>query len=166
MSFASDARGELTREKTDQSCCARAELAAALLFGGGISYRGRGHYLLRSCRPTLCRATLFRALQAFFRRDGEIRTLRTDQLRQTRYQLSRRRKTAAAILRACGLLDDGALFGVRAVPTESALPYACCRKAFLRGAFLLAGTVSNPERGYHSNSPRPVKNLPILLLCC
>ena len=25
----------------------------------------------------------------------------------------------------------------------------CCRKAYLRGAFLAAGTVNNPEKGYH-----------------
>ena len=30
MSFASDARGELSREKVEQPCCARAEMAAAL----------------------------------------------------------------------------------------------------------------------------------------
>ena len=30
MSFASDARGEMVRERVDQPCCARAELAAAL----------------------------------------------------------------------------------------------------------------------------------------
>ena len=25
----------------------------------------------------------------------------------------------------------------------------CCRKSYLRGAFLASGTVSNPEKGYH-----------------
>ena len=30
----------------------------------------------------------------------------------------------------------------------------CCRKSYLRGAFLAAGTLSNPEKGYNSQDRR------------
>ena len=39
MSFASNARAEMARELCTEKCCSRAELAAALLASGGISYR-------------------------------------------------------------------------------------------------------------------------------
>ena len=39
MSFASNARAEMARELCMEKCCARAELAAALLASGGISFR-------------------------------------------------------------------------------------------------------------------------------
>jgi len=39
MSFASNARAEMARELCTDACCSRAELAAALLASGGISYR-------------------------------------------------------------------------------------------------------------------------------
>ena len=41
MSFASDVRGELARTPMEDACCARSELTAALLCGGGIAWRGR-----------------------------------------------------------------------------------------------------------------------------
>ena len=46
MSFASNARAEMARELCAEGCCARAELAAALLAAGGIGVRLDGglHY--------------------------------------------------------------------------------------------------------------------------
>ncbi len=32
---------------------------------------------------------------------------------------------------------------------EAILPFSCCRAAFVRGAFLGGGSVSDPEKGYH-----------------
>ena len=46
MSFASDARGEIARDACAHVCCARSEMAAALLASGGISFRGRDRYAL------------------------------------------------------------------------------------------------------------------------
>ena len=156
MSFASDARGELAREKVDQPCCARAEMAAALLFGGGVAYIGREKYRLRIVSPDAFVARhYFVLLKHFFGVTAGLSTLKTDQLHQTRYQVVPPDGASAAILDACGLLDPEALFGVRAVPKEAVLPYACCRKAFLRGAFLLAGAVSDPERSYHMEFAAP-----------
>ena len=160
MSFASDARGELAREKVDQPCCARAEVAAALLFGGGVAYIGREKYRLRIVSPDAFVARhFFVLLKNFFGVTAELSTLKTDQLRQTRYQVAPPDADSAAILEACGLLDPEALFGVRAVPREERCAYACCRKAFLRGAFLLAGAVSDPERSYHLEFAAPSEEL-------
>lgn len=155
MSFASDARGEVVRQVCDQSCCARAEVAAALLFCGGIAYHGRDRYSLCIVSPdAFVVRHYFVLIKNFFHAAGEIRTLRTTQLRaQTRYQLLFDFDDSLAILRACGLLSDAALFGVRTTPPRS--PYACCHKAFLRGAFLLAGAVSNPEKSYHFEIASP-----------
>ena len=151
MSFASDARGELVREQPDQPCCAYASLSAALLFSGGISFLGKGRYSLTIVSPdAFVVRHYFVVLKRFFGITCEIRTLRTNQLKGLiRYQLMIPDDRANEILKACDLLDASSLFGIRAVPSEKALVYACCRKAFLRGAFLLSGSVSNPEKGYH-----------------
>ena len=39
----------------------------------------------------------------------------------------------------------------------------CCRKAYLRGAFLGAGTVTNPEKGYHFEWKADDEHLPQVL---
>ena len=161
MSFASDARGEMVRVPGSQPCCARAELAAALLFCGGISYHGRDRYSLSVVSPdAFVVRHYFVLLKSFFGVTGEIRTLRTTQLRAlTRYQLLLPEDKSRPVLDACGLMEEGALFGVRLTPSEDILTYACCRKAFLRGAFLLAGAVSNPERSYHLEFAAPNASL-------
>jgi DNA-binding protein WhiA len=44
--------------------------------------------------------------------------------------------------------EDGQVSGLALLKTNG-LRKACCRKAFLRGAFLAGGSVSDPEKTYH-----------------
>jgi DNA-binding protein WhiA len=44
--------------------------------------------------------------------------------------------------------EDGQMHLKRMAPRHP-MTRQCCRRAFLRGAFLGAGTVTNPEKGYH-----------------
>ncbi len=157
MSFASDARGEMVRSAVPDPCCARAELSAALLFSGGISFQGAGRYALSIVSPdAFVVRHYFTLVKRLFETSCEIRTLRSAQLRKhTRYQLVIPQERAMEVLKACGLSDPEALFGIAAVPGGEVLKYACCKKAFLRGAFLLVGAVSNPERSYHLEFAAP-----------
>ena len=90
MSFASDVRGELARLKTEDLCCARSELAAALLASGGIAWRGRSRYALSitaSDAATVRR--FFGMLKRHWGITGQIRALSGDALNnQVRYQLA------------------------------------------------------------------------------
>jgi DNA-binding protein WhiA len=52
-----------------------------------------------------------------------------------------------ALLHELGVLSTGGGFAL-ALP-DSLLTRRCCRKAYLRGAFLARGSVTDPERGYH-----------------
>lgn len=169
MSFASDARAELTRELPDQICCARASLGAALLCSGGISFHGKDRYSLNiTATDAFVVRYFFRLLKQFFQVPCQIRTIHTSQLKAlTRYQLIVPDECALGLLDACGLLDEQALFGVRTTPHDAILKYACCKKAFLQGAFLLSGAVSNPERSYHlefAAPNEPVADIVILSL--
>ncbi len=161
MSFASDVRGELARQRLTDACCARSELSAALLCGGGIAWRGRGRYaasITAAEAPTVRR--YFAVLKRFYGIIGQIRTLSGDALnRQTRYQLAVADEDAARLLEALGLLDEAALFGLRAVPPEETVRFACCKKAFVRAAFLMCGAVSHPDRGYHLEIAAPTEAL-------
>jgi len=55
------------------------------------------------------------------------------------------------------LLDGEALFGVRHIPRKETVDYACCKKSFLKGAFLMCGAVSNPEKEYHVEIAAPTE---------
>ena len=151
MSFASDVRGERARTPTEDACCARSELTAALLCGGGIAWRGRERYAVTftaSEASTVRR--YFAILKRFYGIIGQIRALSGDTLnKQTRYQLAVPEERALELLRKLELLDEGELFGLRPLPMDEIVRYSCCKKAFVRAAFTLCGAISHPDRNYH-----------------
>ena len=44
MSFTDEVKQELIHRECEWDCCARAEIAAAILLSGGLSFRGAGRY--------------------------------------------------------------------------------------------------------------------------
>jgi len=151
MSFASDVRGELARTPMEDACCARSELTAALLCAQGIAWRGRERYAVTftaSEASTVRR--YFAMLKRFYGIIGQIRALSGDTLNNTtRYQLVVPEAEALGLLQALELLEEGALFGLRALPTAETVRYSCCKKSFVRAAFTMCGAVSHPDRDYH-----------------
>ena len=159
MSFASNTRAELARELCGDKCCARAELAAALLASGGISFRfGRepGYALSVTTAEAAVVRHYFQLLKRHFQITAQIRTLRSDSLSgMTRYQLVIPEENSRELLEECALYDPDAPFGLRAVPAESLVDYACCKKTFLKSAFMISGGMSNPEIAYHIEIAAP-----------
>lgn len=151
MSFASDARGEVARDLCTQRCCACSELAAALLASGGISFRGINRFSLSlTAADAAVVRRYFGVLKQFWGVTAQIRTLFSETLNgQTRYQLLIPEEDSLRLLEELGLLDSEALFGVRTMPVGRLVHYSCCKKSFVRGAFLMCGAVSNPEKEYH-----------------
>ena len=153
MSFASNARAEMARELCVERCCARAELAAALLASGAVSYRFGGAFRYGLSVTTAEAAVVrhyFQLLKRHFGVAAQIRTLRGGSLRSTtRYQLLIPDEAADMLLRESGVYDPDEPFGLRVAPPEALVDYACCKKSFLKSAFMLGGGIANPERGYH-----------------
>ena len=160
MSFASNVRAELARDLCGDACCARAELAAALLASGGVSFRfGRGEmcYALSITTPEAAVVRhYFQLLKRHFKVTAQIRTLRSESLKGlTRYQLVIPEENSMHLLQEAGLYDPEAPFGLRTVPPEALVNYACCKKTFLKSAFMVSGGMSNPEIAYHIEIAAP-----------
>lgn len=159
MSFSADVRGELARGKLEYICCAKSELASALLIAGGIAWRGRGRYALTltaSDGATVRR--FFGMLKRHWNVVGQIRALSGDPLNGgTRYQLAVPESDSIRLLEECQLLDEQSLFGLRQAPPEEITRFACCKKAFVRAAFMMSGEISNPEKSYHMEIAAPTE---------
>ncbi|MBR1559436.1 MAG: DNA-binding protein WhiA [Clostridia bacterium] len=160
MSFSTDVRGELARVKTDDVCCARSELAAALLASGGIAWRGRGRYALTiTATDAATVRRYFGMLKRHWGVTGQIRALSGDRLNGlTRYQLAIPEEASLQLLEEFQIYDEAAPFGVRQTPGDGITHYACCKKAFVRAAFLMCGEVSNPEKAYHIEVAAPTED--------
>ena len=137
MSFSSDVKQELCRAPLSRRCCAQAEAYGVLLYCNTFS-SGEIRIITESEALAQRLPALFKkAFQITFDRlpDGEGKHifLITDP-----EKLSVVQQTYGGEERALALHIN---FGV--------LEESCCRIAFLRGAFLAGGSVTDPQKGYH-----------------
>ncbi len=157
MAYTADVKSELMSSPIQKDCCAGAELTALLLLSGSISLCGLGRYRLTfgSENAAVVRYC-FTQLKRAFALAPEIRAVRSNQRGEhIRYQLQLEGEEAASLLNRLGLLDPRQLLGIRMRPGRAILSRACCRRAYLRGAFLACGWISQPEKAYHFEFAAP-----------
>ncbi|MBQ6595330.1 MAG: DNA-binding protein WhiA [Clostridia bacterium] len=164
MSFASEAREETANKPCGRSCCARSELCAALLCGEGIAFRGRGRYrlLVESAEEPVIRRYAG-MLGEYWHVEAELRSRRNDGLNGFRYSLCVDEPEAGMLLRELQLTDATALFSLRRTPRQKIVSMQCCRKSFLKAAFLICGTISDPKDAYHLEFAAPSEDLAAFL---
>jgi len=148
MTTSEDLREELARIAPVRDCDRRAELSALFHSAGSLHLRGRGEWALHL---DLASGAAARRAFTLLREAGirsEIRTYRRRAFdRATRYQLHVAGAAGAlATLAAAGVLDRRHAPLER--PPRRVTGRACCRSAYLRGAFLGGGSLS-VERSPH-----------------
>ena len=139
MSFSSDVKTELCRVEPARACCARAELYGALLY----------------CHT-------FTAREARIITESESFARRLPELLRRAFALDLDRLPAEGEQKYIFQLTDGEKLGrvIDAFGFDSRqspvlhinfglLEEGCCRAAFLRGAFLAGGSVTEPRKRYH-----------------
>ena len=140
MSFSSDVKAELCRDPLAKKCCALAEAYGVLLYAGEFS--------ARQVRIMTASDAFAARLPRLFRRAfglGFDVTPPADSDQKKSFLITDRAKLGA-IFTAFGYDQAGALVHhVNLAVVES----DCDRTAFLRGAFLAGGSVTDPARGYH-----------------
>ena len=139
MSFSGDVKTELCRVEPTRACCARAELYGALLY----------------CHT-------FTAREARIITESESFARRLPELLRRAFALDFDRLPAEGEQKYIFQLTDGEKLGrvIDAFGFDSRqspvlhinfglLEEGCCRAAFLRGAFLAGGSVTEPRKRYH-----------------
>ncbi|MDR2610519.1 MAG: DNA-binding protein WhiA [Clostridiales Family XIII bacterium] len=152
MSFASDTKNEILHEAASRKCCAAAEAAGLIRGCGSILLPGRGQVgvLLTTEYPAVARyiktllserlgvGTSLRVIQPGFRRIRHVIEIKVSHESGAERLL---RETGILIMKnGAKVLTDGL--------SDVLLRKKCCRRACLKGLFLAAGTVSDPEKGY------------------
>ena len=135
MAFSAEVKGELCRPRVSRRCCARAEAYGVLLFCG--AFHPRQARIVTEC------AALKERLPLLFRKAFK---LSFDQLPEPGEGkgsfLVDDPEKLRAIFHAFGLEWDVHI-------NLAVLEEEHCRTAFLRGAFLAGGSVTDPMKGYH-----------------
>lgn len=127
MSFSKEVKGELAGLISGARHCRMAELAAMMSFAGQYGRDGGGLYTIGfQIENAVVLRKCFTLLEKTYNIEKNAGI--TEEEMQVFYQ------------------NFGDLQGI---VDAKFLEKSCCRRAFLRGAFLCAGSVSDPEKGYH-----------------
>ena len=145
MSLSDDLRNELAQIAPEADCDRLAELSGLFHAAGSVHLRGRGEVALHLDLASSAVARRAFALLRAFGVDSEIRTYQQHAFgRATRYQLHVEGSTHAyETLRRAGVLDASHRPVER--PPRRVVARRCCRRAYLRGALLAAGSLSGPR---------------------
>lgn len=153
MSFSSDVKDELAEYSAGARHCQIAELSALISMGGRVTKDQEEHYQIRFSTENPAVAKKYRQyVKNVFDADILVRekcSMRTG--KNTIYNMViENPKNARDILLTTKLLTKKEDIDVDLVPWNNlALRSDCCRRAFIRGAFLTSGSISDPKKFYH-----------------
>ena len=153
QSFSAQVKAELIRLPLGKACCMLSEISALTMTSGHLAFRGGG-WISISYRLDDA-GTARRLLLLLKKRLNVNPTLHFTQTARMGGRktcvLSLTGSDAHTLLNALHMAEtdeDGQMHLKRTAPRHP-MTRQCCRRAFLRGAFLGAGTMTNPEKGYH-----------------
>ena len=152
MSFSGNVKEELATHFGTARHCQIAELAAIISICGSVMVGTRGQYSLkiRTENVTVARKS-FTLLEKTF----NIRTDIAIRLNRAKGSVAyfiviKNHEDTMRVLQAAKLInDDGEINEELSVVKNIVIQEMCCKRAFLRGAFLASGSMSDPEKSYH-----------------
>ena len=153
MSFSSKVKEELSKECNSPRHCCIAETAAIISMCGKVIFDEKDHVRIEIHTENVTVARkYFTLLKKTFNINTDISIRHSSSLNKNRsYVLSvNDDETARKILMTCRLMKP---FGVIeedfSISDSLIIQRECCKRAFIRGAFLAAGSVSDPVKTYH-----------------
>lgn len=146
MSYASDVKKELTTLEVHQAN-AKAELMALIRLNGSLNLANHRFILnIQSENPAIARR-IYQLLKKFYAIDGELLVRRKMKLKKNNLYIVRLKKGTENVLTDLGIFDGTSLqrtSAIKLLKSDSQV------RSYLRGAFLAAGSVNNPETSrYH-----------------
>lgn len=152
MSFSLQVKEELAALFPGTRHCQIAELAALISMSGHITTSVDGRhaifiisehkFLVQKCQTLIKKAFEFEA-------DAAVR-YNSHTGNRVYLMMVGNSDIAIKILLATRIMgNDGSVSRENALVTRNGISNMCCKRAFLRGAFLAGGSVSDPEKSYH-----------------
>lgn len=148
MSFAAQTKKELTLVQSD-SCCERAELSALIRMNGSVGLSRQRLALDISTENAAIARRIYTLLKKHFEAlHVELLVRKKMRLKKNNVYIVRLPEGVQELLKELHIVKEGFQFtsGIE----DEIVSDSCCRRAYLRGAFLAGGSVNNPEgSSYH-----------------
>ncbi|MFQ3853353.1 DNA-binding protein WhiA [Staphylococcus sp. 2S1] len=146
MSFASEMKNELTRIEVDEEN-AKAELSALIRMNGALSLSNQQFVINVQTENATTARRIYSLIKKVFNVEVELLVRKKMKLKKNNIYICRIKVRAKEILDELGILKSG----VFTHEIDEALIHDDeMRRSYLRGAFLVGGSVNNPETSsYH-----------------
>ncbi|HEY8435674.1 MAG TPA: DNA-binding protein WhiA [Haloplasmataceae bacterium] len=146
MSFASETKKELVSLPVSD-CCARAELSALMHLNGHLTLSAQGMRLEFLTQNAAIARRFVKLLRQLYDVKLEVLTRRLMRLNKNNVYIVRVIQYTHMIATDLQLLNES---GINTHIAPELIQKPCCKRAYLRGAFLATGSVNNPETSaYH-----------------
>ena len=153
MSFSSHVKDDLSRILSTKDCCRKAEFIAFFLINGNIRFAREQKISLAMTTEHPSTARKMYTLAKEFIAEREIMMYHRQTLtKHAAYSLFiPAQPDVKNFLSAIGMLDgtDSWQIGFPSFVEEGFLSSPCCRRAYLRGAYLASGSMADPQSSYH-----------------
>jgi len=153
MSFSSDVKDELGKHLDTARHCCIAEFAALFILTGQVKkfQNGEVYVKIHTENLTIARKSYILLRKTFHARTEVMVRHHNLQAGTGSYSIYVFRKhDVFSILKAVKIIDEQKKqWGSQEQIHHMLIQNTCCKRAFLRGIFMAAGSVSNPEKAYH-----------------
>ncbi|HSQ89732.1 DNA-binding protein WhiA [Romboutsia sp.] len=152
MSFSTETKNELARVTSENHCCNITELAALVRLAGSIQIVGYKKLNLKiTTELNSIARKIFKLLKQNFGINTTISVNKNQMLkRNNSYVLMVTSEMGAEkLIKELGILAQGeGFYTLNKVPAHL-IQHDECKRAFIRGAFLGGGSISDPGKNYH-----------------
>ena len=150
MSFSGEVKKELCEQISPARHCKLAEISAIIAFCGKIVVDKDQTLILKlQTESTILTKKIFLLLKQVFKVSAEL-TTRPVSAKKNLYELVLTADETELVLAACKLaVQEEEKSGWSLLVEQTIVTKSCCKRNFIRGAFLAAGSVSNPNKAYH-----------------
>lgn len=147
MSFASEIKKELTGMDLNP-CCIYSELAALIRMNGVLSVSKSAYTLDVQTENAAIARRMYTLIKEMYDEPVELLVRRKMKLKKNNVYIVRLKQKVASFLEKLDILREP--YTLTRSISDKFLKKECCKKAYLRGAFLAGGSVNNPETSsYH-----------------
>lgn len=155
MSFTLQVKEQLLRINPSRSCCRQSEFLAFLRMNGDVTLALGGQPgLLASSGNAAVTRRYFKLVKELWGLSAEIMVRDSNHFHKSRVYTLRipPQPEVRRVLEAFARIPDGNPWNAglgAAAGGQPVFAAECCRRAYLRGAFLGSGFVNDPQKGYH-----------------
>jgi cell division protein WhiA len=147
MSFASETKKELTNIEV-KDCCANAELSALIRMNGSLSFSNQMLVVNIQTENAAIARRIYTLIKKGYDTPVELLVRKKMRLKKNNVYIVRIKEDTKKILEELKILGENFTF-IHNI-SEDLIKKKCCRRSYLRGAFLAGGSVNNPETSsYH-----------------